>query len=162
MPLSIRPYEKADEAQVIAMILWSQNVEFNVPITIADQPDLLDVAGFYQKGLGNFWVAVDGETVVGSIALVDIGGGEAALRKMFVRPEHRGREHGTAAALLATLLAWARERGIRTVYLGTVDVLRAAHRFYAKSGFVEVAKESLPESFPRMGVDTKFFRYDLV
>jgi N-acetylglutamate synthase-like GNAT family acetyltransferase len=161
MPISIRTYEKKDQDEVIEMILWSQNVEFDVPITIADQPDLLDVARFYQKNAGNFWVAVDGEKVVGSIALVDMGGGEAALRKMFVRPQYRGKEHGTAAALLGTLLAWARAHDVRTVYLGTVEALRAAHRFYAKSGFVEVQKESLPPSFPRMAVDTKFFRYDL-
>jgi N-acetylglutamate synthase-like GNAT family acetyltransferase len=161
MTVSIRTYEKRDEDSVIEMILWSQNVEFGVAITIDDQPDLRDVAAFYQKGAGNFWVAVDGETIVGSIALIDIGGGEGALRKMFVRPPYRGKEHGTAAALLATLLAWARAREIRTVYLGTVDVLRAAQRFYTKSGFVLVAKETLPASFPRMGIDTTFFRYDL-
>jgi hypothetical protein len=47
------------------------------------------------------------------------------------------------------------------VYLGTIDRLRAALRFYAKNGFVEVQKESLPASFPRMAVDTRFFRYDV-
>lgn len=161
MPLAIRPHEKSDEDQVNAMILWSQNVEFNVPVTLADQPDLVNVTGFYRKGAGNFWVALDGETVVGSIALVDMGGGEAALRKMFVRPAYRGAAHGTAAALLATLLGWAREHRIRTLYLGTVDVLRAAHRFYAKNGFVEVSKASLPASFPVAQVDTLFFRYDM-
>ena len=161
MPLTLRPYEKRDQDQVNEMILWSQNVEFNVPVTIADQPDLLDVAGVYQEGAGNFWVALDGEVVVGSIGLLAYAPGEAALRKMFVRAAYRGGEHGTAAALLATLLGWAREHEIRTISLGTVDVLRAAHRFYAKNGFVEIPKVSLPPSFPLVAVDTMFFRYDM-
>ena len=161
MPLTIRPYEKRDQDHVNEMILWSQNVEFGVPVTIADQPDLLDVAGVYQQGAGNFWVALDGEVVVGSIGLLAYAPGEAALRKMFVQAAYRGADHGTAAALLATLLGWARQHEIRTICLGTVDVLRAAHRFYAKNGFVEIAKESLPPAFPRMPVDTKFYRYDM-
>ncbi len=161
MPVTIRPYEKRDQEHVNAMILWSQNVEFGVPVTIDDQPDLLDVAGVYQQGAGNFWVALDGEVVVGSIGLLAYARGEAALRKMFVRAAYRGGAHGTAAALLATLLGWAREHEIRTVCLGTVDVLRAAHRFYAKNGFVEIAQESLPLAFPRVPVDTKFYRHDL-
>lgn len=161
MPLTIRPYEKRDQDHVNEMILWSQNVEFGVPVTIADQPDLLDVAGVYQRGGGNFWVALDGEVVVGSIGLLAYAPGEAALRKMFVRAAYRGGDHGTAATLLATLLGWAREHDIRTICLGTVDILRAAHRFYEKNGFVEIAKESLPPAFPRMPVDTKFYRHDL-
>ena len=161
MPLTIRPYEKRDQDQVNAMILWSQNVEFNVPVTIDDQPDLLDVAGVYQQGAGNFWVALDGDIVVGSIGLLAYARGEAALRKMFVRAAYRGGGQGTAAALLATLLAWARAHGIHTICLGTVDVLHAAHRFYAKNGFVRIPQETLPPSFPRVAVDTLFFRYDV-
>jgi len=161
MPPTIVPYTKAMEREVIDLILWSQNVEFNVPITLADQPDLLDVANVYQRGAGNFWVALDGERVIGTIALVDIGDGVGALKKMFVHPEFRGAARGIAAALLATLLASCRAHAVATVYLGTVDVLHAAHRFYAKHGFVAVAPEHLPASFPRMGVDTMFFRYDL-
>src|SRR5437016_14574225 len=121
MAISIRPYEKRDEDQVIEMILWSQNVEFGIAITIDDQPDLRAVREVYQKGAGSFWVAVDGDTVVGSIGLIDCGDRVGALRKMFVRPAYRGKEHGTAAALLETLVAWARAHGIRDVYLGTHD-----------------------------------------
>ena len=39
----------------------------------ADQPDLLQIPQFYQSGAGNFWVALDGEEVVGTVALLDIG-----------------------------------------------------------------------------------------
>jgi len=100
-------------------------------------------------------IALDGE------ALLPFARGEAALRKMFVRPAYRGSDRGTAAALFATVLAWAREHEIQTICLGTVDVLRAAHRFYEKNGSVEIPKESLPRSFPLMAVDTKFYRCDV-
>jgi GNAT superfamily N-acetyltransferase len=142
---------------VVRLILPIQQQEFGIAITADAQPDLRDIPGFYQRGAGNFWVALDGGEVVGSIGLLDIGHGQAALRKMFVRPSHRGREHGVAAALLATLLEHARDQGLKEIYLGTTDKFLAAHRFYEKHGFTAVARESLPPAFPVMAVDSVFY-----
>ncbi|MEE4944850.1 hypothetical protein V2K24_05085 [Pseudomonas alliivorans] len=40
---------------------------------------------------------------------------------------------------------------------GTTDKFLAAHRFYEKHGFSEVARGNLPESFPLMAVDSRFY-----
>src|SRR5690348_12252411 len=82
--LEIVPFDSAHTDGVAALILSIQQAEFAIPITLADQPDLLDVAGFYQRGDGQFWVALDKDLVVGTIGLLDIGNREGALRKMFV------------------------------------------------------------------------------
>ncbi|MBB2688201.1 UNVERIFIED_ORG: RimJ/RimL family protein N-acetyltransferase [Rhizobium etli] len=37
----------------------------------------------------------------------------------------------------------------------------AAHRFYEKNGFTEIARSALPRAFPLMAVDNKFYRYKL-
>ncbi len=100
--------------------------------------------------------------VVGTIALVDIGDGRGALRKMFVREAHRGKDAGVAAKLLETLLAWAKARGMAEIYLGTTAKFLAAHRFYEKNGFIEIPAAELPATFPRMVVDTKFYRLPLL
>ena len=50
---------------------------------------------------------------------------------------------------------------VREVYLGTTAKFLAAHRFYEKNGFVEIDHSELPESFPVMVVDTKFYRLEL-
>lgn len=160
MALTIRPHTKADEAAVIALILHCQNVEFGVPLTLADQPDLADVEGSYRRGGGEFWVATDGERVVGTLGLIDIGGGDGAIRKMFVRPEYRGPHHGTATKLLRTLEDACRSAGIGRLFLGTVEILHAAHRFYEKNGFRRIAKADLPITFPAMAVDTIFYMCD--
>src|SRR6185295_3159345 len=146
---------------VAALILPIQREEFGIPITLADQPDLADIRGFYQRGAGNFWIAQYAGNVVGTIALLDIGNAQGALRKMFVAPAFRGREHGTAKLLLDELLAWSRARGLKDVYLGTTAKFLAAHRFYEKHGFREVARADLPASFPVMSVDTKFYVFTL-
>ncbi len=159
--LQYRPYAKADEDAVIVHVLAIQQGEFSVPVTAEDQPDLRAVAEVYQSGTGGFWVAeLDGRTV-GTIGLIGFGTSEGALRKMFVTAEARGRELGVAAGLLDILIAHARERGIRGITLGTIERLHAARRFYEKNGFVLIDPDALPQGFPRMAVDTHFYRLEL-
>lgn len=159
--LQIRPSTPQDAAAIAAVILPIQQLEFGIPVTLEAQPDLSDIQAFYQHGCGNFWVAeVDG-TIVGTIALLNIGNGNAALRKMFVAEPFRGKEHGVAQRLLQELLQWAATKRVASVFLGTTEKFLAAHRFYEKNGFTEIAKAELPESFPIMSVDSKFYRLSL-
>jgi GNAT superfamily N-acetyltransferase len=157
----IVPFSPEYADGVVSVILPIQQNEFEIPITLEAQPDLKDIGGFYQHGDGNFWVAVDGDTVVGTVALLDIGNRQVALRKMFVARSHRGAQNGVAAALLHVLLTWCRDRGIRRIFLGTTARFLAAHRFYEKNGFREIRREALPPSFPVMVVDTKFYELPL-
>jgi GNAT superfamily N-acetyltransferase len=53
---------------------------------------------------------------------------------------------------------WCVNNGIEVILLGTVDRMQAAHRFYEKNGFVEIAKKALPNNFPIVQVDTKFYK----
>jgi GNAT superfamily N-acetyltransferase len=156
--LIVEPYSGPWREAVAGLIVPIQRGEFGVDITAEDQPDLADIPGFYQRGAGNFWIArrpgQEGE-LLGTIALLDIGSGMAALRKMFVRREERGA--GVAPALLGAALAWAGERGLREIWLGTTDKYHAAHRFYEKHGFGRVSREELPPPFPVMAVDSIFY-----
>lgn len=156
--IAVIPYEKRYFQQVFDLIVPIQREEFGIDISAEKQPDLADIPGYYQSGLGNFWLAREGDSVVGSISLKDIGDGDVALRKMFVKSSHRGREKGIAAALLRTALEWSARQNVKTIYLGTTAQFLAAHRFYEKNGFAEIPKSALPASFPVMDVDTKFYR----
>lgn len=157
MPL-IQPFAPADQGDILALILGIQRNEYGIAITAADQPDLTSIKDFYLPGAGGFWVARDGSQLVGTIALKDMGSGAGALRKMFVAPSHRGRAAGVAQALLDHLLDTARNRGLAHIYLGTTARFLAAHRFYEKNGFALVAVDDLPDTFPRMAVDSRFYR----
>lgn len=160
--IHIQRFEPADQPGVIEVIVPIQREEFGIAITADDQPDLKAIPDFYQNGTGDFWVAKQGDTVVGTIGLKDIGHGQAALRKMFVAAAFRGREYGVAAQLLGRLLEDARSKGVREILLGTTDKFLAAHRFYEKHGFTEVPKADLPASFPLMAVDSKFYALNLL
>jgi DNA-binding MarR family transcriptional regulator/GNAT superfamily N-acetyltransferase len=158
--LVIREYIPAYQQDIIAMILQIQQTEYNLPIAIKDQPDLLDIENFYQSR-GEFWTALDGNIVVGTVGIIDIGNGNAVLRKMFVKREYRGKDLGVAAKLLAQLLKWAAQNHFNKIYLGTTPQFLAAHRFYEKNNFTEIREDELPINFPVMAVDKKFYRYDV-
>ena len=150
-------YADAMQPEMLQLILSIQRDEFGFDISAADQPDLLDIDGFYRSGAGDFWVARSADEIVGTIALRDIGNAQGALRKMFVAATHRGREHRVAERLLARLMAVARDRSLGEIFLGTTERFAAAHRFYEKHGFTRVEPEQLPAAFPRMGLDTRFY-----
>jgi putative acetyltransferase len=137
--MTIKTYEKAHKEQIASLIINIQRGEFDVPITLTDQPDLASIPSFYQVKSGDFWVAEDDlGQVVGTIALIDIGGNEGTIRKMFVHKDFRGKTHGVAQALFNTLFESAKEAGMNTLYLGTIDRLKAAIRFYGKNGFIPI------------------------
>lgn len=156
--LRIRYFEPKDTQDVAAVILPIQQDEFGIAVTLEDQPDLGNIPQFYQQGCGNFWVAEYDGRIAGTIGLLDIGGKQAALRKMFVAQPFRGREHSVAKLLLDEVFRWSASKAIAEIYLGTTDKFLAAHRFYEKNGFVEIAKPDLPGTFPVMAVDSKFYR----
>lgn len=157
----IEVYDKKYHDQVTDLILHIQRNEFGVPITLEEQPDLNSIESFYQKGSGNFWVALFGTKVVGTIALIDIGSYQVALRKMFVMEAYRGGSYKTGQLLMDAAFAWMKEQNVNEVILGTLDRFVAAQKFYLRNGFVEVAKQNLPSNFPAMRLDNRFFKKDL-
>lgn len=157
----VRRFVPADMQGVIDVILPIQREEYGLAISAGDQPDLRAIPAFYQSGAGDFWVAEAEGRIVGTVGLRDIGGRRGALRKMFVAVPYRGARHGTAQALLERLLEEARARGFRELLLGTAERFLAAHRFYERNGFAPVSVDALPPEFPRMAVDSRFYRLDL-
>jgi N-acetylglutamate synthase-like GNAT family acetyltransferase len=159
--IQVVPYQPEHFSAATRLIVSIQREEFGFDIDLAAQPDLSDIPAFYQHGPGNFWVALAGGTVVGTIALKDIGGRFVALRKMFVAANYRGATWGVAAKLADTAIDWARQHAVRSIFLGTTEKFQAAHRFYEKHGFRLIEKASLPASFLYMPADTRFYRLDL-
>src|SRR5215470_19353281 len=157
----IKIYSDIYKHEIGALILDIQRTEFGIPITLEEQPDLSDVNNFYQTKNGNFWVALVDSAVVGTIALLDIGNRQGALRKMFVHKAYRGRSFGVGQKLLDNLFEWAVQKNFREILLGTTEKFVAAQRFYEKNGFIEIEKKTLPTEFPIMRVDVKFYKYTL-
>jgi GNAT superfamily N-acetyltransferase len=141
--IEIIEYKGEYQDNIIQMILKIQQEVYNIPITANDQPDLANIEIFYQQNNGNFWLAIDNDVVVGTIAMKNISNGNAVLRKMFVKQEYRGKIIGLSNKLLSQLIDWAKQKGFSRILLGTTPQFFAAHRFYEKNGFKEINREEL-------------------
>jgi len=169
--MMILPLSNTHRDAAAALILPIQQGEFNVPITLADQPDILDLEAFYFRPGGHFWGAFAGDELVGTIGLLAPAAAPVetpatapigVIRKMFVKQAFRGKEWRIAQQLLDTLLAYAQAHGMENIYLGTLDHMKAAHRFYERNGFTRIAKENLPPAFPLMSVDNVFYQLRII
>jgi GNAT superfamily N-acetyltransferase len=157
----IIPIENKYADAIVDLVLNIQQKEFNVAITLEDQPDLLNITNFYYASGGGFWGAFVNDELVGTIALVKFSDHKAAIRKMFVKKEFRGKEFSIAQQLLQTLIDYCSENQIDDLYLGTVSILEAALRFYERNEFERIEKEMLPKSFPVMSADNVFCHLQL-
>lgn len=158
--IEIKEYSNESIDAIINMILDIQTEEFKIQIDGKSQPDLYSIKDFYQTDNGNFWVAEDNSEIIGTVALKDIGDNYGALRKMFVKKEYRGKGKNISRLLLESVFHWGRVKGFEKIFLGTTDRFIAAHRFYEKNGFIEITDSELPEKFPLMKVDSKFYVYE--
>lgn len=154
----IETYHDKYKQDIQNLILEIQQKEFGLNISIDNQLDLQNIPIYYQNANGNFWVATKNNNIIGTIALLDIGNNQVALRKMFVEKEYRGKEKGVAQKLLTHLLRWTANKNINEIFLGTTEKFLAAQRFYEKNNFIEIDKSELPKAFPIMTVDIKFYK----
>lgn len=86
----------------------------------------------------SYFLAMDGEKLVGFVALHIHSPQLAELRSMIIDTEYRGANIGS------TLVEKACEEG-RALGLKEVLALTYQQRFFERLGFVEIPKESIPE-----------------
>ncbi|MBA9086563.1 N-acetylglutamate synthase-like GNAT family acetyltransferase [Fontibacillus solani] len=138
-------YNDSYKEEVIKLILHVQNVEYEVGISVKEQPDILDIHSNYINDGGNFWIALnDSGEVVGSIGLQKKNKDVAVLKKFFVYKDYRGKEFGTGKKLYEALLDFAKKQGFSKIILDTPSKATRSHGFYKKVGFKEIDKEDLP------------------
>ena len=80
--LQIKLYSAEYKDAISHLIINIQRGEFGIAITLEQQPDLQTIPEIYQKGNGNFWIALMNGNVVGTIALIDINTGLFLKKKL--------------------------------------------------------------------------------
>jgi ribosomal protein S18 acetylase RimI-like enzyme len=150
--IRIVDYSDKYRENTLNFILGILNKEFG--LGEVERPDLYNIPGTYQEDKGNFWVAVENKDVIGTIALKNYGKSRGYIKRMYVDKSYRGT--GLSEKLLHKLIKYARNLGYKELYLGTIESMVAANKFYQKHGFKEIDK--LPRDLPDFG-DTIFYKY---
>lgn len=153
----IEPEQGREARDLVLDIL---NVEYGMALMLDELPDLVDIHQTYrQSGTGNFWIAEDGERIVGCIGVLCLEEGHYELRRMYVHSAWRGQ--GIAQRLLELAFQWCARKGAVHLWLETNAAWRAAHHIYEKHGFRPVPRERLPAGFPVVRVATGFYHLAL-
>ena len=140
----IRPYLESDHSAVVGLVLRIQNNEFQLGISLSEQPDLKDINASYRDKNGAFWVAVENDTIVGCIGLMALSSKVGVLKKFFLDPAYRGRDKNVSSALFSILISHASLRGFDSILLDTPAAATRSHAFYKRVGFRLISKHDLP------------------
>ena len=138
----IRPAAEGDN-QLLAGLLRDVMEEFGATGAGSSlhDPEMLDMAAAYAGARSAYFVIESTGCLVGGGGIGPLAGGESdvcELRKMYLRPEARGR--GLGRAMLTRCLDVARQFGYKHMYLETRQTMREARRLYERNGFAPVGK----------------------
>ena len=119
----------------------SQNTDFQALVRLLDKDLAIrdgDLHGYYAQfnkidAIKNSVVAYDQETAVGCGAFKKFDDESVEIKRMYVRPENRGRS--IAVEILSELENWAKDSGFKFAVLETGKKQPEAVRLYEKSGY---------------------------
>lgn len=134
-------------AQIVDLIDFCQNKEAHLEIKMAEQDDLFQIKAYYQDKGGDFWIALDENDVVGTIALLPIDAQTAVLKKLFTYPKYRGQPVHLGGQLYETFFTFAKQQGYERIVLDTPEGETRSYYFYEKQGFVQITKDQLAADY---------------
>ena len=137
--LDIHPASSTEEvAQARELFLeYAQSLGFSLCFQSFDQ-ELANLPGDYSPPDGRLLLAEYDGQLAGCVALHKLESGICEMKRLYVRPQFRGK--GLGSALAERILTEAREIDYRQVRLDTVEpVMKDAVAMYRRLGFREIA-----------------------
>jgi putative acetyltransferase len=99
--------------------------------------EMAGLPGEYAPPRGALFVVPESDRLVAMIGLRPLEGPIAEMKRLFVRPEARGR--GLAKQLIARVLDEARQLGYDEIRLDTLPMMGDAQGLYVALGFEDIA-----------------------
>jgi ribosomal protein S18 acetylase RimI-like enzyme len=115
---------------------YARSLGFSLCFQGFDQ-ELAGLPGDYAPPAGRLILATHGRETAGCVALHRLDAEHCEMKRLFVRPQFRGR--GLGLLLAERIIADARQIGYKYLRLDTVEpVMRTAVAMYRRLGFIEI------------------------
>jgi GNAT superfamily N-acetyltransferase len=160
--IRIHQAETAEDRALIREMFWEHlewantrlneeyGINFDIKSMLEQNMATLDV---FLPPYGRLLLAIEGGRAAGIACMRRIREDIGEIKRMYVRPEFRGR--GIGRALLQALVAEAQEVGYAAVRLDSTRFMEAAHSLYRSAGFHEIEpymESEIPPEFQQYWV----------
>ena len=79
------------------------------------------------------WVLLDKNEVIATICYTERSNEIAEIKKVYIKKEYRGQ--GIGRTLVNNVINYIKDKGYKSIYIGTSDHFNGAKKFYEKMGF---------------------------
>ena len=101
------------------------------------QQELDGLPGDYAPPDGQLLLAIEDDQAVGCVAMRKLGDGICEMKRLYVRPGHRGK--GLGRKLAEAIIQEARGTGYQKMRLDSLTSLKEAAGLYRSLGFIEIS-----------------------
>jgi putative acetyltransferase len=146
--------------RLLAPAAMKEQFEAYIKGSLAEEIDRID--DYYRDRNGGFWVAIDGDDVVGMFGLEESGPDAMELRRMYVDPDQRRR--GIARTMLAFAEDQCRRRNCKSLDLSTSELQPEALALYRRAGYQLLREDVATEASNKTvggGIKRFYFKKEL-
>lgn len=97
------------------------------------EEELATLPGKYALPKGRLYLLYENEHIVGCVALRELKNESCEMKRLYVKPEFRGK--GFGRILAKKIIQDAKEIGYKKMFLDTLDTMQAAVKLYTSLGF---------------------------
>lgn len=134
----VREARDPDDMEMIRSLFLEYAAALGVDLSFQNfDEEIAGLPGAYVPPLGRLLIAFDMSHPIGCVALRQIDQETAELKRLYVRPEGRGR--GAGRQLASSAVEFARRAGYGRIRLDTLPSMNEAAALYTSMGFVEIS-----------------------